>query len=42
VLERRIGRGELALRDALAELATRTVEVDEALLRNVNVPADLA
>jgi molybdopterin-guanine dinucleotide biosynthesis protein A len=41
VLERRIERGELALRDAVAELDARTVEVDEALLRNVNVPADL-
>jgi molybdopterin-guanine dinucleotide biosynthesis protein A len=41
VLERRIERGELALRDALTELDTRTVHVDERLLRNVNVPADL-
>ena len=41
VLERRIADGELALRDAVAELGARTVEVDEALLRNVNVPADL-
>ena len=41
VLERRIERGELALRDAVAELDARTVEVDESLLRNVNVPADL-
>jgi molybdopterin-guanine dinucleotide biosynthesis protein A len=41
VLERRIARGELALRDALADLDARTVEVEEALLRNVNVPADL-
>jgi molybdopterin-guanine dinucleotide biosynthesis protein A len=41
VLERRIARGELALRDALADLVARTVEVEEALLRNVNVPADL-
>jgi len=42
VLERRIRRGELALREALTELDARTIEVDEALLRNVNVPADLA
>ena len=41
VLERRIELGELALRDAVTELESRTVEVDEALLRNVNVPADL-
>jgi molybdopterin-guanine dinucleotide biosynthesis protein A len=41
VLERRIERGELTLRDAVAELDARTVEVDTALLRNVNVPADL-
>jgi molybdopterin-guanine dinucleotide biosynthesis protein A len=41
VLERRIERGELALRAAAAELGARTVEVDEALLRNVNVPTDL-
>jgi len=42
VLERRIRWGELALREALTELDARTIEVDEALLRNVNVPADLA
>jgi molybdopterin-guanine dinucleotide biosynthesis protein A len=41
VLERRIARGELALRDALAELRTRVVAADEALLANVNTPADL-
>jgi len=41
VLERRIARGELVLRDAAAELGARTVDVDAALLRNVNVPADL-
>ena len=41
VLERRIELGELALRDAVAELVARTIDVDEALLRNVNVPADL-
>ena len=41
VLERRIEAGELALRDALGELRTRDVELDERLLRNVNTPADL-
>lgn len=41
VLERRIGHGELALRDALAELDTRVVPLDEALLANVNTPGDL-
>jgi molybdopterin-guanine dinucleotide biosynthesis protein A len=42
VLERRIEAGELALRAALSELKTRRVQADEALLRNVNTPADLA
>jgi molybdopterin-guanine dinucleotide biosynthesis protein A len=41
VLERRIAAGELALRDALAELDVQVVEADIALLRNVNEPADL-
>ena len=41
VLERRIEAGELALRDALAELDTRVAELDEDELVNVNVPADL-
>jgi len=41
VLERCIEKGQLALRGAVAELGARTVEVDEALLLNVNVPADL-
>ena len=36
VLERRIASGELALYGALAELDTRVVECDEALLVNVN------
>jgi molybdopterin-guanine dinucleotide biosynthesis protein A len=40
-LERRIAAGELALRDALVELRTRVVELDERLLGNVNTPADL-
>jgi molybdopterin-guanine dinucleotide biosynthesis protein A len=42
VLERRIAAGELALRDALEELVTRTVDGDADELRNVNTPADLA
>lgn len=41
VLERRIAAGELALHRALGELGARTVACDEALLRNLNVPADL-
>ena len=41
VLERRIASGELALRAALEDLGTRVVELDEALLGNVNTPADL-
>jgi molybdopterin-guanine dinucleotide biosynthesis protein A len=42
VLQRRIAAAELALRDALAEVQTRVVTADEALLRNINTPADLA
>jgi molybdopterin-guanine dinucleotide biosynthesis protein A len=42
VLERRLAVGELALRDALAELDTVTVEVDRRLLVNVNAPEELA
>ncbi|TML10537.1 MAG: molybdenum cofactor guanylyltransferase [Actinobacteria bacterium] len=42
VLERRLGEGEFALRDALAELATVTVEVDPAQVVNVNAPDQLA
>ena len=42
VLERRIGAGELALRDALAELSTRVVNADPVLLANVNTPEDLS
>lgn len=42
VLERRLGRGALKLRDALAELDVRTVQVEPAELANVNTPADLA
>jgi molybdenum cofactor guanylyltransferase len=41
VLERRIAAGDLALHRALAELDVRVVECDEALLANVNEPADL-
>lgn len=42
LLERRVAAGDLALRDALRELDVRIVECDEALLGNVNTPADLA
>jgi hypothetical protein len=42
VLERRLSAGELALREALAELATVTVELDPAQLVNVNVRKELA
>jgi molybdopterin-guanine dinucleotide biosynthesis protein A len=41
VLERRLAEGELSLRDALAELATVTVELDPAQLVNVNAPDEL-
>jgi molybdopterin-guanine dinucleotide biosynthesis protein A len=41
VLEGRIAVGDLALRDALAELETRVVDGDPAELRNVNTPEDL-
>jgi molybdopterin-guanine dinucleotide biosynthesis protein A len=42
LLERRLAAGELALRDALAELATVTVALDPAQLVNVNAPEELA
>jgi molybdopterin-guanine dinucleotide biosynthesis protein A len=42
VLERRLAAGELALREALVELDTVTVEVDRRLLVNVNAPEELA
>jgi molybdenum cofactor guanylyltransferase len=42
VLERRLAAGELALRDALPELDTVTVEVEPRLLVNVNAPEELA
>jgi molybdopterin-guanine dinucleotide biosynthesis protein A len=41
VLERRLDDGRLALHEALAELDTRRVEIDETLLANVNTPDDL-
>ena len=41
VLQRRLAAERLSLRDALAELATRTVELDWRLLVNVNTPDDL-
>ncbi len=41
VLERRLAAGDLALRDAAAELGARIVPADRAQLRNVNTPADL-
>jgi molybdenum cofactor guanylyltransferase len=40
-LERRLARGELALRDALDELGARRVEIGADLLANVNTPDDL-
>jgi len=42
VLERHIAAGELALRDALAELDVRVVAADPAELVNVNTLEDLA
>jgi molybdenum cofactor guanylyltransferase len=41
LLERRLAAGELRLSDALAELEVAGVELDPALLANVNEPADL-
>jgi molybdopterin-guanine dinucleotide biosynthesis protein A len=41
VLQRRLAAERLSLRDALGELATRTVDLDERLLVNVNTPDDL-
>lgn len=40
-LERRLSEGQLALRDALAELDTRVVELDPGRLRNVNTRQEL-
>ncbi len=42
VLERRIAAGDLALQQACLELEVHTVQWDEAQLRNVNTPAELA
>jgi molybdopterin-guanine dinucleotide biosynthesis protein A len=41
VLERRLAEGSLALHEALGELDTRRVKLDEALLVNVNTPGEL-
>jgi molybdopterin-guanine dinucleotide biosynthesis protein A/GNAT superfamily N-acetyltransferase len=41
VFERRLVAGELALRDALAELDVRVVDLEPGVLLNVNGPADL-
>jgi molybdopterin-guanine dinucleotide biosynthesis protein A len=40
--EAALERGDLKLRDALSALDTRLVRCDEALLVNVNTPAELA
>ena len=42
ILERVLGAGQLALKPALERVGLRVVEVDEALLVNVNTPDDLA
>jgi len=42
VLERRLAAGELALRDALAELDNAVVRLDPSVLANVNQPEELA
>jgi molybdopterin-guanine dinucleotide biosynthesis protein A len=41
VLERRLHEGRLALHEALDELDTTRIEVDAALLANVNTPDEL-
>jgi molybdopterin-guanine dinucleotide biosynthesis protein A len=41
VLERRLAQGQLALRDALGELDCRVVDLDPALLRDVDTRGDL-
>jgi molybdopterin-guanine dinucleotide biosynthesis protein A len=41
VLRRRLAAERLSLRDALAELDSRTIELDESLLVNVNTVDDL-
>lgn len=40
-LERRLDEGRLALHEALEEIDTQWIEVDSALLANVNSPDDL-
>ena len=42
VFERRLARGQLALRDALAELDVTVVALEPRLLANVNSPEELA
>jgi molybdopterin-guanine dinucleotide biosynthesis protein A len=41
ILEARLDRGELALRDAFAQLRSQVVALDPAVLANVNTPEDL-
>ena len=41
MLQRRLAAERLSLRDALAELDARTIELDERLLANVNTVDDL-
>jgi FdhD protein len=41
ILERRLGAGELRLRDAATELDAAVVELPNTVLANANVPADL-
>jgi molybdopterin-guanine dinucleotide biosynthesis protein A/GNAT superfamily N-acetyltransferase len=41
LLEHRLDSGELALRDAFADLDTRTIDLDPEVLVNVNTPSDL-
>ena len=41
VLERRLGAGELALRDAVRELGLPTVDIDPHQLLNINTASDL-
>jgi molybdopterin-guanine dinucleotide biosynthesis protein A len=41
VLRRRLAAERLSLRDVLAELDSRTIELDESLLVNVNTVDDL-
>ena len=41
VLEQRLAARKLALHEALEELETTQVEVDESLLTNVNTPDEL-